>query len=284
MNGRILILGSTGILGQPVTRSLVATGYPVRVLVRDGGKAKQLSGGTVEIFEGDALVKGDVRKAMADCRAVHVSLPYWAELTAMQHVVDLAKSAGLERITYISATTAFEENRWFKLIDVKLRTESVLRASGIAHTVFCPTWAMETLRNFVRADRAVVILSKNPPPLHFFAAKDLGRMVAKSYADGRTLGKRLFVHGPESETLPGAIERFVRSCYPGLKIMRLRLWQARLIAKLTGNKALSEVAALIAYFDKVGELGDPTEANALLGAPKTTLNEWFAMQKAGAET
>ncbi len=96
-------------------------------------------------------------------------------------------------------------------------------------------------------------------------------------------GKDLFVHGPERETLPGAIGRFVRSCYPGLKIMRLRLWLAPLIAKVTGNRALFEVAALIACFDKVGELGDPTEANALLGAPETTLDEWFALQKAGIE-
>jgi hypothetical protein len=36
----------------------------------------------------------------------------------------------------------------------------------------------------------------------------------------------------------------------------------------------------MAYFDKVGEMGDPTEANQLLGAPETTLDEWIEKRKA----
>ncbi len=57
--------------------------------------------------------------------------------------------------------------------------------------------------------------------------------------------------------------------------MRMKLWQARLIAKLTGREGLTYVTRLIAYFDKVGELGDPTEANALYGAPSVRLDKWF---------
>lgn len=197
----------------------------------------------------------------------------------MQHVVDLAETTGLERITYISATTACEANRWYDLIDVKMRTEAILRSSGIPNTIFCPTWAMETLQNFIRGNRAAMIVSKNPPPLHFVAAADLGRMVAASYEDDRALGKRLFVHGPEAMTLPSAFERFVNACYPGHKWMRMKLWQAQLIAKWTGRKELADATRLIAYFDKVGELGDPAEANELLGAPSITLDEWCLMQK-----
>src|SRR3989304_10143076 len=108
----------------------------------------------------------------------------------------------------------------------------VLTRSGVAHTVFCPTWVMEVLHNFIHGDRAAMIIGRKPPALHFFAAADFGRMVATAYDDGRTLGKRLFVHGPEGVTLPDALERFVTNCHPELKLMRLKLWQARLIAKL----------------------------------------------------
>jgi hypothetical protein len=59
----------------------------------------------------------------------------------------------------------------------------------------------------------------------------------------------------------------------------MKLWQAQLIAKLTGREELANATRLIAYFDKVGELGDPAEANALFGAPSITLDEWFEMQK-----
>ena len=160
-----------------------------------------------------------------------------------------------------------------------MRTEKILRHSHIDHIVFCPTWVMETLQNFIHGDRAAVIIGKNPPALHFFAGSDFGRMVAASYDDERALGKRLFVHGPEGITLPDALERFVYACYPQLKVMRMKLWQARLLARLTRREGLTYATRLIAYFDKVGELGDPTEANALFGAPAITLDEWFKMPK-----
>jgi len=268
-------------LGQPVARCLVEEGHQVRILVRSTEKARRMFGDTLEIVEGSALNRDHIQAAMAGCDAVHINLTQESELTATQHVVDLAQGNGLERITYVSATTACEENRWFELIDVKMRAEETLRQSGWAHTIFCPTWVMETLHNFIHGERAAVIVGVNPPALHFFAAADFGRMVAASYDDDRALGKRLFIHGPEGFTLPDALERFVKTCYPELKLVRLKLWQARLIAKLTGRERMAYATRLISYFDKVGELGDPTEANVLLGAPSITLDEWFNMPKEG---
>jgi hypothetical protein len=138
---------------------------------------------------------------------------------------------------------------------------------------------MESLHNFIHGDQAVLIMGKNPPALHFFAAADFGQMVAASYEYDCALGKRLFVHGPEGITLPDALERFVNAFHPELKIMRMKLWQAQLAAKLTRREGLTYIASLIAYFDKVGELGNPTEANGLYGMPSTTLDEWFKTSK-----
>ena len=59
----------------------------------------------------------------------------------------------------------------------------------------------------------------------------------------------------------------------------MKLWQAQWLAKLTGREELTEATQLIAYFDKVGELGDPAEANVLFGAPSITLDEWCRMQE-----
>ena len=162
---------------------------------------------------------------------------------------------------------------------MKMRTEELLRNSGIPHVIFCPTWVMETLRNFIHGKRAVVILGKNPPALHFFAAADFGRMVAASYEDDRALGKRLYVYGPEAVTLGDAMERFAAACYPEAKVIHWRLWQARLAAWLMRNQSLAEVTKLIAYLDVAGEHGDASEANALYGAPAITLDEWFGLPK-----
>jgi hypothetical protein len=121
------------------------------------------------------------------------------------------------------------------------------------------------------------IIGRNPPRIHFVATTDVGRMVAQSYGDDRALGKRLFVHGPEPVTLHDALQAVLETCYPDVNVMQLRLWQARLIARLTGR--MDAVSKLIRFFDRVGELGDPTETNTLFGAPATTLEAWIASQK-----
>jgi uncharacterized protein YbjT (DUF2867 family) len=262
---QVLVLGGTGTLGAPVVHGLAERGHTVRVLVRSAERTRRILGTVAEVVEGDSMDRDQLQEAMAGCSAVHISLPTESELIAVRHVVDSAAER-LERVSYVSATSVCE-----------MRAEELLSRSGIPHTIFCPTWVMEVLHNFVKGDRAVVIKGKNPPRLHFFAAADFGRMVATAYENDRALGKRLYIHGPEGITLPDALERFFSACHPDLRVVRLKLWQARWIARLTGR--MEFVSRLIAFFDRVGELGDPAEANALLGAPSTTLSEWIESQE-----
>ena len=128
---QILILGATGMLGQPVARCLVENDHRVRILARDVEKARRMFGNTVEIIEGSALSRDDLEAAMSGCEAVHINLTQETELSATQQVVDLVPRFDLERVTYVSATTACEANRWFELVDVKMRCEEILRQSGI---------------------------------------------------------------------------------------------------------------------------------------------------------
>jgi uncharacterized protein YbjT (DUF2867 family) len=265
-------------LGQPVVHYLSEKGHRIRILTRSVEKTRKMFGDTVEIVEGTATNRDDIRAALERSDAVHINLTPGTEFAAMGHVIELAGDR-LERISYVSATTLSEENRWFDRVDVKMRTEELLRDSGIPHVIFCPTWVMETLLNFIQGNWAVIVLGDNPPPLHFFAAPDFGRMVAASFEDDRGLGKRLYVYGPEAVTLSDAMERFAAACYPKARVMRWKLWQARLAAKLLRNESLAEVTKLIAYLDTAGEHGDPSEANALYGAPAITLDQWFKMPK-----
>ena len=57
-------------------------------------------------------------------------------------------------------------------------------------------------------------------------------------------------------------------------------WLVRLMAVLTQSPNLRAAGDMMAYFEKVGELGDPSEANTLLGAPSITLDQWLAAEKA----
>ena len=70
-----------------------------------------------------------------------------------------------------------------------------------------------------------------------------------------------------------AVERYAHALDPRsgrATVMSVR--KARIISFLTRNKRLRYAADLMGYFEKVGEPGDASVANALL----TTLDEWIA--------
>ncbi len=279
MFNRILVIGATGLLGRPVVDRLIESGQPVRILTRSAAKGQAMFGDSVDITEGSATNIDDVGLAMEGCDAVHVNLSPATEYVATSHVIEVAQGR-LGRLGYVSATTLSEENRWFNRTDVKMRTEELVQDSGLPYAIFCPTWVMETLQNFIRGHRwALVVDGRNPPPLHFFAAADFGRMVAASYEDDRALGKRLYIYGPEGITLSDAVVRFAGACYPEAYVVRLKIWQARLLAKLIRNADLAEVTELIAYLDTAGEHGEPALANELYGAPAIRLDDWFEMPR-----
>ena len=71
---QILILGATGILGQPVTRCLIDKGHRVRVMTRDLEKAYRIFGNTVEIVAGSAV----------DRLVSHFSVTDWPEVKKTQ--------------------------------------------------------------------------------------------------------------------------------------------------------------------------------------------------------
>jgi uncharacterized protein YbjT (DUF2867 family) len=273
---KVLVLGGTGMLGAPVVRQLLASGMQVRLLARDSEKARAMFGEAVRVTSGDAADSAAVGQALSGCDGVHVSVGGPAERVAAENATALADQMGLKRLTYISGATAFEENRWFPMTAQKLEAEEAIRRSGVPYTIFCPTWPMEQLPRFARGGQPLLV-GDEPPSFHWFAAEDLGRMVAAAYQSPESAGKKLFIHGPQAMTMDEALARYCRVFHPEVETVPLMpIAAARATAQSTGNQMLGYFAELMAYFEKVGEMGDPAEANRLLGAPATTLDDWFA--------
>jgi uncharacterized protein YbjT (DUF2867 family) len=280
MGKRILVLGGTGMLGQPVARRLKADGYQVRVLARDMEKAKKLFDELFEIVQGDVTDVGSLEKGLAGCSGVHISVGGAVDQLSAENVAALAPKLKLERITYISGATAFEQNRWFPVTEQKLNAEKAIRECGVPYTVFCPTWPMEQLPRFARQGQPFLI-GKQPKPVHWFAADDLARMVSAAYQREEAASKRLFVFGPEAMTMKQALERYCGVFHPdGKPVSVMPIWSAKVMAVLTRNQGLKFAGDLMAYFDKMGEMGDPAEANHLLGAPRITLDDWMKQRQA----
>ena len=276
---KLLVLGATGMLGGPVARRLRADGFEVRLLARDPEKAGVMLDDSFEIVAGDVTDLESLEHGLMGCEGVHISVGGPVDRLSAENVAALAPRLGLERITYISGATALEENRWFPMTAQKLEAEEAIRECGVPYTIFCPTWPMEQLPRFARGGQPLLI-GDRANPYHWFAADDLGRMVSVAYQLEETANKRFFVHGPEAMTMKEALERYCQAFHPEVEsVSVMPVDTARAIAKSTGNQMLGIFAELMAYFDQVGEMGDPVKANQLLGAPATTLDAWIEQRK-----
>jgi NADH dehydrogenase len=276
----ILVLGGTGLLGAPVTRRLQADRFHVRLLARDPGKAGEMFEG-LEIVPGDVTDMASLERAMEGYSGVHLSVGGPVDQLSAENVAALAPRLGVARITYVSGSTVSEENGWFPMTAQKLAAEEAIQACGVPYTIFCPTWPMEQLPRFARGGQPLLI-GNQPTPNHWFAADDMARMVSAAYQTGAAANKRLFIHGPEAITTLEALERYCQAFHPEVEsVPVMPIEAARASAESTGNQMLGFFAGLMAYFEQVGEPGDPTEANQLLGAPATTLDAWIAARLAG---
>jgi uncharacterized protein YbjT (DUF2867 family) len=161
------------------------------------------------------------------------------------------------------------------VIRQKVFAEQVIRESGVPYTIFCPTWFMEVLPKYVRGNRAFVF-GKQPNRYHLIAADDYARMVANSYETEKAANRRLILHGPEGILFHDAVKRYCRAIHPKIKkVTTMPYWFAAMMSVLKGKPELKRAIEFMAAFEKIGELGSPSEANALLGSPRISLDEWL---------
>lgn len=281
---RVLVVGGTGMLGEPVVRSLASSGHTVCVLSRHPERVAERFAGLCELARGDVEDKESLARALEGCAAVHVSLngagDWDFERRGAEAVASLAPKAGVQRLSLISGASTCAENAWSPIVRAKLAAEDAVRASGVPFTILrCPMF-METLRQFVR-DGMAVIMGRQPHPWHWIAASDYAALVVRALELPEAAGKVLHVRGPQALTLEAALEVYRKICAPEAKLMRMPFWMARVMGLMPGRRELRRVALpLMTYFSRVTEVGDPGEANALLGAPSTTLEAWCRQRAA----
>jgi len=274
----ILIIGATGMLGIPVARKL-KSGFNVRLLVRNMEKSKTIFGDDYEYVEGDLFNSDVLEKALHNCYGVHINLSGEIEQVATETIVGVAKNKDIQRISYISGTSVGKETIWFPLEKRKYNAEQAIISSGIAYTIFCPTWFMEVLPKYVKGNKAIVF-GKQPNLYHFIAAEDYASMVLVAYQKKEAENKRFFIHGKGGFLFKEALELYIKENHPSIKSVKVMPYMlAKIIAFFARNKKLKEVAELMQFFEQVGEKGNPEEAYQILGTPDISFEKWIKKQR-----
>lgn len=121
-----LVIGANGFLGSHVTRQLVESGAPVRVLVRPTANTKSIDDLDVERFEGDLFDTDALTRAMDGCDVVYhcaVDTRAWlrdpaplfaANVDGLRNVLDVARTANLSRFVFTSSYVTIGRRRGAK--------------------------------------------------------------------------------------------------------------------------------------------------------------------------
>ena len=277
----VLVVGGTGELGRPVARQLLADGYVVRLLSRNVERARALMGPEFEYFAGDVGDSAVIGRALHGCAGVHISLRGGSsgteDLDLVEHrgtarVAELAARQGVSRLTYLSGMLVAEDAE-IPGDRAKFRAERAIQQSGVPYTIFKPTYFMETLPRHVQGKLAIV-LGRQPHPLHMVAANDFARMVSGSFRTPEAANRSFFVHGPEAIKIPDALRLYCSMVEPGKRVVSMPLWFMWVVDALFMRRRLRSTLQLMGAMQRVGERGDSSAADGVLGAPTTTLRRW----------
>ena len=282
MNEKVLIVGATGMLGQPVTRKLKEDGYNITILSSDSARAGTIFGDEFEIVDGDVTDPESLKKPLKGKDFLYINLNanldpvkyQQVEIKGTANLASAAREAGLKRIMNISSAASKGKEIGKIFLDAKVKAEKALIESGVPYTVMRPSWFFETLPHFVQDGRAA-ILGSQPMKIHWLAAADYARQVSSAFRLEEAANKCFYNLGPEKLTMTEALQIYCDRYYDGMKAKEVPFWIAKLFALLTGYKKLKLAVPFFEYFAVQNENVDSSTADSLLGKNSTTISEWL---------
>lgn len=162
----------------------------------------------------------------------------------------------------------------------KLAAERAIEESGVPHTFFRPNYFTNTLPRHVQGPM-IVALGRQHRPLHPVCAVDFAAQVARAFATEAAANREFYVHGPEELTLLQALGIYRRIVAPDKRLVTIPLPVIAAIDRLFTGGKLAANLQIMCLLARLGERGDPTAANELLGAPSMTVERWCRSQVPG---
>lgn len=135
-----LVTGATGTVGRQIVAQLLERGHSVRALTRDPAKARFPVG--VEVVHGDLTDPASLAPALVGVTGLHLITfggPYFAPLETGPRILELARAAGVRRISVLHGggptplETAVRESdfAWTVVMPVEFMSNALEWAEGI---------------------------------------------------------------------------------------------------------------------------------------------------------
>ncbi|MFH8491297.1 NmrA family NAD(P)-binding protein [Streptomyces longisporoflavus] len=204
----VLVTGATGRQGGATARALLAAGTPVRALVRNPHTepARAIEALGAELVKADLSDRGSLDPALEGARAVfsvqmppmtETSVDFAGELAQATHLIDAAKTAGVEQFVQSSTSGVGEhtrvpgwsEGRWAALegyFGTKQAIMEAVRGAGFDRwSVLKPAFFMENIAALLPDGPGGALATVLHPDteLALVACEDIGVAAAHAFAD-----------------------------------------------------------------------------------------------------
>lgn len=281
---KIVVFGSTGLLGKPVTKALIQAGFEVTVLVRNKPQAAKLFP-QATIIKGDLRNEADVEKATHGQDGIFLSLSilqtekeseWHTEQQGIDTVIAVAQREGIKRIGYLSSLVhLYQGMNGFDWWVFRIKQEAVMKikTSGIPYTIFYPSTFMESIFYQSRQGNMIALGGKSEYPLYYIAAEDYARQAAASFKILKDENKEYVIQGTEAYTQDAAAKFFVKH-YTKEKLFTM--WAPMFMMKLMGSlsQKFNYGYHIVTALNKYPEKFEAAQAWEELGKPTITLKEF----------
>jgi uncharacterized protein YbjT (DUF2867 family) len=234
----ILVTGGTGFVGPKIVHALRAEDRPVRCLVRDPDRAKDLTAWGCELARGDVTDPESVRRAVEGCDVVvHLVAIIQGKpedferimTRGTQNVVEAAKAESVRRFVLMSALGTSEKTRelapYFRS---KWEMEQAVKSSGLEHVVFRPSFifgrdggALKTFLRVVRLSPVIPVFGAGDQRIQPIWGDDVARYYAAAIDRPDAANRTFELGGPDVvtwEELYDRIKRVLRKRRPKLHV------------------------------------------------------------------
>src|SRR5579859_642163 len=270
----IVITGATGFVGEEVVKQARATGYPVRVIVRDPQRAQwMVERYGVELFHGNVLLASAIEGAMqgANCvihlvGIIHEAKENTFERThtqATKNVIEEAKKAGGKRFIHMSAL-GVRENARSRYHQTKWAGEEYVRKSGLAWTIFRPSFiygpkdkSINLFAQLIRRLPFIPVLGAGNTKIQPVSVENVAKAFVAAVRNDESVSKTYDLCGPEAFTWNEMYDKLQVILGTRKKKLHLPLPIARIQAaffeKLLANPPFTRDQLLMLQEDNVGD-------------------------------
>jgi uncharacterized protein YbjT (DUF2867 family) len=271
----VLVTGGTGFVGPRVVHALRERDKPVRALVRNpsGRSATTLAAWGAELVQGDMADRESLRRAVEGAEVVvHLVAIRQGRDEEFRQVMEegtrelvaAAQDAGVRRFVLMSALGTSEETKdLVPYYRAKWEQEQTLRASGLEHVIFRPSFVfardggiLPTFRKLAKLTPVTPIIGSGQQQIQPIWIDDVGAYFAQSVDTAEAANRSFELGGPDVVSWNEFWQRLKRALgqrRPSLHVpARLMRVNALVTERLPGNIPLTrDLLTMLEHGDNV---------------------------------